>query len=186
MLCCETLIRARTSALAAEIETASRQATAQKTLRIRTSPSPARIEAGKMRARKCSSLRWLSAFHSPESRVRMRRHAATRFHLHRASRLAAGARAAARAAETRRAAASRLARGAHERTGERAGKGSVRRKEAARFDARALDRFLRAWLSRRRRCAPNQRPDLAGDAALAQPKLGPPGADRLFRAIFQE
>ena len=47
---------------------------------------------------------------------------------------------------------------------------------------RARHRQLRQGLSRRRRGPADRRAGLAGDAAVAQPDLGPPGADRLHRA----
>ena len=54
-----------------------------------------------------------------------------------------------------------------------AGQGIVRPQDRARETRNAHHRLLRQGLPRRRRGAADQRPDLAGDAAFAQPQLGP-------------
>ena len=56
------------------------------------------------------------------------------------------------------------------------------RKAERRQHAGALDRLLHPRLSRRRRRAADQRQDLAGDAAVAQPQLGASGSRRLHGA----
>ena len=60
------------------------------------------------------------------------------------------------------------------------------RKTAPAVDGGALDRLLHPRLPRRRRGAADQRPDLAGDAAVAQPQLGPSRADQVARALRQK
>ena len=47
-------------------------------------------------------------------------------------------------------------------------------------------RLLRQRLSRRRRSPADQRPDLAGDAALAQPELGPSGDGQFPRTPLRK
>ena len=50
----------------------------------------------------------------------------------------------------------------------------------------ALDRLLLARLPRRRQGAAGRRRVLAGDAAVAQPHMGPSGDDRLSRALLEQ
>ena len=70
---------------------------------------------------------------------------------------------------------------------EKSRQGAVRPQAGRRpTTAGALDRLLYARLSCGRRRAADQRQDLAGDAAVAQPQLGTPGAGRLHGAPRRE
>jgi hypothetical protein len=67
----------------------------------------------------------------------------------------------------------------------RTGKTAVRVGQDRGAAFRALDRQLLARLSRRRRGAAGRRPELAGDAPVAQPQLGAPRARRAAAAVFR-
>ena len=66
------------------------------------------------------------------------------------------------------------------------GQGSVRPRDDADRGADPLDRLLFPRLPCRGEGAAGRRRDLAGDAAFAQPLLGPSRDDRLSRAVLEE
>ena len=72
---------------------------------------------------------------------------------------------------------------ARDRREKNAGQGSVLESEAAEPRPRHGDRLLPARLPARRRRIAGRRPELAGDAAVAQPQLGPSGTGQIPRAL---